>query len=65
VEVDESFTRRRATSIMFEPGSTASTRNPQATNSSVSFPVPDPTSITRAPAPRPASSTAALTISCG
>ena len=57
--------RRRATATMFGPGSTASTRKPHATSSSVSFPVPDPTSTTREPGPRSASSTAAATISLG
>ena len=44
-------TRRRATSIIRSPGSTASTCSPAPASASVSFPVPQPISSTARPRP--------------
>jgi hypothetical protein len=58
-------TRRRATSIIRSPGSTASTCSPRPASASVSFPVPQPISSTADPEPSVAIEHAASTISAG
>jgi hypothetical protein len=57
--------RRRATSIIRSPGSTASTCSPRAASTSVSLPVPQPISSTADPEPSVAIEHAASTISAG